>query len=97
MRKYETFCREKEGIVHKFYEQTEKGTGRCAVCIVDKDRSMVADLLCNELFPQEEPDFLFDDCKSLWQNAEICYISGILALLLISQYSFVKEGVSEHN
>jgi len=67
---------DKEGIVHKFYEQTEKGTGRCAVCIVDKDRSMVADLLCNDLFPQQEPDFLFEDCKPLWQNADICYISG---------------------
>jgi len=67
---------DKEGLEHKFYEQNEKGTGRCAVCIVDKDRSMVADLLCNDLFPQKDPDFLFDDCKSLWQNADICYISG---------------------
>jgi len=72
---YKKGCKD-EGIVAKFYEQSERGTGRCAVCIVDADRSMVADLQCNDIFPQQDPDFLFGNAKDLWQNARICYISG---------------------
>jgi len=64
----------KEGLEVCFHEQDAVGTGRCGVCIVKKDRSMVADLLCNDQFPTD-PDFLFDN-KSFWDSADICYISG---------------------
>jgi adenosine kinase len=63
---------QKEKLEVCFYEQEKVGTGRCGVCIVEKDRSMVADLLCNDKFPAE---FLFEN-QSFWDSADICYISG---------------------
>lgn len=76
--KFQQGCKD-EKLETSFFEHETVGTGRCAVCIVNKDRSMVADLKCNNEFPitkEGETDFLFETSKGLWDNADIVYISG---------------------
>jgi len=56
------------------FERSEKATGTCAVCIVDKERSMVANLSAANEYSLKH--LQSESCKALWQSAKIVYISG---------------------
>lgn len=67
-----------EGLDTAFAAHDTLPTGQCAVCIQDKERSLVAALNCCNEFPTGDDDFLLNDVSatSLWKNSDIVYIAG---------------------
>lgn len=64
---------EQEGLTASF-QKSEKTTGTCAVCVVNKERSLVANLSAANEYKKEH--LMSDECKALWQNAKVVYITG---------------------
>jgi len=66
-----------EGLVTAFAEDPKEPTGECAVCIYEKERSLVAKLGAANAFPTGENDYMLTaDAGNLWKNSDICYVAG---------------------
>lgn len=64
-----------EGVATAWYKDGDcPQTGRCAVCILGKERSMVADLSAANSYVIQHLDS--DEARALWQNSKICYSAG---------------------
>jgi len=66
-----------EGVDTAFARSSEESTGQCAVCIKEKERSLVAALNACNKFPTGDEDYLkTEESSALWQNSQVCYIAG---------------------
>lgn len=61
-----------EHVKNDFYKTSEAKTGRCAVLIVDKERSLIADVAAAKKFPVSH----MQACLPLVDQAKICYFSS---------------------
>lgn len=70
----ESGCKD-SGVDTAFHRSEEcTTTGRCAVVVVGKERSMVADLQAANHYPVASLDT--PEAQALWTNSDVCYSAG---------------------
>lgn len=63
-----------DGVDTSFYKDTAAPTGRCAVVVVGRERSLVADLQAANNYHTDH--LSVPEAQALWQNSSICYSAG---------------------
>jgi len=85
----------KDGVDANYYVQTEKPTGTCAVCITNKERSMVANLSAANEY--KKTHFDSEEIQKKVEQAKVFYLSGFFltvspeTMIAIGEHA-VKEG-----
>eukprot|EP01061_Rhynchopus_euleeides_P036864 TRINITY_DN622_c0_g1_i1.p2 TRINITY_DN622_c0_g1~~TRINITY_DN622_c0_g1_i1.p2 ORF type:complete len:333 (+),score=170.20 TRINITY_DN622_c0_g1_i1:70-1068(+) len=84
---------EKEGLVMAMHKTTEAPTGTCAVVIVDKERSLVANLAAASKFAHEH--VATAEVKKAVEEASVYYISGFFLTSCVPAFVDVAKHANE--
>eukprot|EP01088_Endostelium_zonatum_P020920 TRINITY_DN7947_c0_g1_i1.p1 TRINITY_DN7947_c0_g1~~TRINITY_DN7947_c0_g1_i1.p1 ORF type:complete len:349 (-),score=105.25 TRINITY_DN7947_c0_g1_i1:110-1156(-) len=82
-----------DGVNVQYMETTDKPTGTCAVLLINKDRSMVANLSAANLYKHDH----IKENSHLLDNAQVVYITGFFITVSPDTILAVGKQASEQN
>jgi len=86
---------EKDGLNTKYLVDTKIPTGTCAVLVVGKERSLIANLAAANEYKHEH--LLTDDIQQYVQKAQYYYFSGFFLTVSPDSIMHVAQYAAEHN
>jgi adenosine kinase len=82
-------CAEEDGVAVHYLEDAETPTGTCAVLVVNKERSLIANLAAANKYKAEH--LSLPEIVPVWTRARIVYISGFFLTVSPPAIMFLAE------
>jgi adenosine kinase len=86
---------ESDGVRVLYYDETNKPTGTCAVLLVDKERSLIANLSAANSFAVEH--LHTEPVKKTLDNAKVFYSAGFFLTVSPPSLMHIAKHAAEHN